>query len=82
MMGTEFYLGIFSEQLSGKLCQGSLKVCKGDMLVDHQSLDLVEGGGMGGIHFIGAEYTSRSDHTDRRLLFFHDPGLYRRGLAS
>ena len=37
---------------------------------------------MGGIHFIGAEHSSRRDHTDRQLSFFHNTGLYRRCLGT
>ena len=42
----------------------------------------MEGRRMGRIHFIGTEYSSRCDHTDRQLALFHDTDLYRRGLGT
>ena len=37
---------------------------------------------MGCIYFIGTEYTSRCDHTDRQFTFFHNTNLYRRSLGT
>ena len=82
MVGTEFYLRLRSEHLSGKFCQGSLQICKRNILVNDQSLNLMEGGGVSGIHLIGAEYTSGRDHPDGQFTLLHGPHLDRRGLAS
>ena len=81
-MGAEFGLRILTEQLLGKYLQGAFQVCKGDILVHHQSLDLMEGRGMGGIHLIGTEHSAGGDHTDGQLTLLHDPRLYRGGLGS
>ena len=43
VMGTEFRLCVLSEQLFCKLLQGSLQVRKGDVFVDNQTLNLMEG---------------------------------------
>ena len=60
MMRTELCLCLRTEQLFCKLCQGTLQICKGDILIDNQTLDLMEGRRMGCIHFVGTEYTSRA----------------------
>ena len=82
MMRTEFCLRVFSKQLFCKLFQSSFQVSKGNILVDNKTFDLMEGRRMSRIHFIRTEYTSRRDHTDRQLAFFHDSCLYRRCLST
>ena len=44
MMRTEFCLCLRPKQLSGKLLQSSLQICKGDILVDDETFYLMEGG--------------------------------------
>ena len=82
VMRAELNLGFRSEHLLCKLCQGSLQVCEGDVLIHHKSLDLMEGRGMGGIHFVGAEYAARRNDADRGLGLLHDADLHAGGLAA
>ena len=82
MMRSEFCLCLRSEQFLCKLFQSSLQVSKRDILVNYKSLNLMEGRGMGCIYFIGTEYTTRCDHTDRKLAFFHSTCLYRGSLRT
>ena len=82
MMGAEFYLRLLSEQLPGKLSQRSLQIGKRNILINNKSFNLMEGRRMGRVHLIGTEHTSRSDHADGQLPFFHFTHLYRRGLGT
>ena len=61
---------------------GSLLVCKGDILIDHQSLDLMEGRRMCCIHLVCTEYSSGSNHSDGKLTLFHLMHLSGRGLGT
>ena len=82
VMGTEFRLRLRSEKLFREFLQCSLQIREGNMFVNDHSLDLVERRRVGCVHFVGAEYSSRRDHTDRQLSFFHNTGLYRGGLGT
>ena len=52
------------------------------MPVNDQPLYLMETGRMGGIHFIRAEYSSGSYHSDRQPALLHLMHLYARGLRT
>ena len=77
MMRAELGFRIRPEQLAGKFSQSSLKVREGDILINNQSLYLVERRRMRCVHFVGTEYTSRRNHTDRQLSLFHHTRLHR-----
>ena len=80
MVGTELHFRLIPEQFPGKFRQCTFQIRKCNIFVDHQPLDLMEGRGVGGIHFIGAEHPSRRDHTNGKLSFFHFMHLGRRSL--
>ena len=81
-MRTEFRLCLRSEQLFCELFQSTFQVCKCNIFIYNQTFDLMEGRGMGCIHFVRTEYSSRCDHTDRQFALFHNAGLYRRSLGT
>ena len=82
MMRTELCLRLRSEQLLCEYIERSFEIGKCYVLVDDQSLDLMEGRGMCRVDLVRAEHTSRRDHTDRELSLLHDTGLYRRCLCA
>ena len=82
MMGTELGFRLGSKQLLGKLLQRTLQIRKGNILVHNQTFNLMEGRGMGCVHLVRTEYTSRSDHTDRQLSFLHHTCLAGRSLGT
>ena len=53
-----------------------------NIFINHQSLNLMEGRGVGGIHRIGTEYSSRTNHADRRLMGLHVSCLHRGCLGT
>ena len=71
MMRSEFHLCVLPEQLPRKFGKRPLQVRKGDMLIDHQPLDLMEGRGMGRVHLVGTEYPARRDHADWQFPLLH-----------
>ena len=71
MMRTEFGFCLRSEQLFCKLLKRSLKVCKGNVLINNETFNLMEGRRMCCIYLIRTEYTTRCDHTDREFALFH-----------
>ena len=82
MMGSEFGFCLRSEELLGKFLKSSLQIRKCNILINNQTFDLMEGRRMCSIYFIRTEHTSRCDHTDRKLAFFHSTCLYRGGLGT
>ena len=82
MMGTEFRLCLRPEQLLCEYLQGSFQIREGNMLVNDQSLNLMEGRRVGSIHFVGTEYPAWRDHSDRQLSLLHDTCLHRGGLGT
>ncbi len=53
------------------------QVGEGDAAVDHQALDLVEDGEVGGIGGLVTEHPPRHDHVDRWGRRLHHPDLHR-----
>ena len=53
---------------------GAGQVAEGDALVDHQALELVEHGQVGGVGGLVAEHPARHDRVDRRRLLAPSPG--------
>lgn len=68
--GTEFNLGVGAVYFPCKLLESALKVAHCNALVYHKALDLMENGGMGGVHIVGAVNSAGADHTDGRLAVF------------
>src|SRR5699024_8150614 len=81
VMRAEFYFRILAEHLPGKLSQSSLQIRESNVLIDNQSLYLMERRRMGGIYFIGTEHTAGRNHADGKLSLLHDTGLNRRSLG-
>ena len=77
VVGAELHLCLRPEQLSGEFSQRSLQVRKGNIPVNHKALNLMEGGGMGGIHLIGTEHAARRNHADGKPALLHGTHLYR-----
>ena len=76
MMGAELHPGICAEEFSGKFLQSPFQIGKGNILVNNQTLNLMEGGRMGRIHLVGAEDSSRCNHTDWELSLLHHACLH------
>ena len=76
VVGTEADLGFLAEHLFREHGEGAFEVRHGDVLIDNQSLDLVEEGRMGGVDRVGAVYPSGGEDADRRALFLHHAHLH------
>ena len=81
-MRSELNLGIFSKKFLGELSKCSLKISKGNILINNKSFYLMEGRRMCCVYFVSSEYSSGSDHTDRQFAFFHLMNLHTGGLCS
>ena len=64
---TEAHDGIFAVQALDDRFQAALEVAHGDALINDQALDLMEDGGVGGIHGIAAVHTAGGDDADGGL---------------
>ena len=80
--GTQADLGVSTEHLTGKRQQHLLEVCKGDVLVDIESLYLMEeamGAGCDGLIAIDAAWADDADGTCELAVLsvhlFHDASL-------
>ena len=62
--------------------EGALQVRHGDALVDDQPLDLVEHGGVGGVHLVLAVHPAGGDHADGDAVGLHGPDLHGGGLGA
>ena len=62
--------------------QRALEVGHRNAAVDHEPLDLVEEGGVGRVHRVGAVDPSGRDDADGGLLLFHRAHLHRGGLGA
>ena len=61
--------------------QRALQVRHGHALVHHQTLDLMEHGGVGGVHLVLAVHAAGGDHADGDAVLLHSPDLHGRGLG-
>ena len=61
--------------------QRALQVRHGHALVHHQTLDLMEHGGVGGVHLVLAVHPTGGDHADGYAVLLHSPDLHGRGLG-
>ena len=82
--GTQADLGVSTEHLTGKRQQHLLEVCKGDVLVDIESLYLMEeamGAGCDGLIAIDTAWADDADGAGElavlRVHLFHDTSLDR-----
>ena len=82
VMWSEFCFGFWSEKLFRKYFKSSFQVCERNIFIYYKALNLMEGWRMSCIYFIRTEYSSRCDHTDRQLSFFHGTCLNRRCLGT
>ena len=62
--------------------QRAFQVRHGHALVHHQTLDLMEHGGVGGVHLVLAVHPAGGDDADGQLHGLHGPHLHGRGLAA
>ena len=81
-MGTEAGNRVRTVDLPNHSVEGALEICHGDALVHHQTFDLVEHGGVGGIHLVLAVDAAGGDHADGHAVFLHGTDLHGRGLGA
>src|SRR5437763_10977385 len=79
---TEAHLPPLAEKCAGKPLQAALEVAHCTILVDQQSLDLVEYGFVRGIDSLIAVDFARGDDAHRRAHLLHGANLHRRGLRA
>ncbi len=65
----------------GEGLQGAFEIGQGDVLVHHQTLDLVEHGRVGGVGVAPVGF-ARHDDVDGRPLLLHGAHLHRRGVCA
>ena len=80
-MGTEAGDGGGAVDFLDHGVQRALQVCHGHALVHHQTLDLMEHGGVGGVHLVLAVHPAGGDHADGYAVLLHGPDLHGRGLG-
>ena len=78
-MGTEPHHGVLSVDFPHDGGQCALQVAHGNVLRHHQTLDLMEHGGMGGVHLVLA---AGSQHAQRGLVLLHVADLHGAGLGA
>ena len=71
VVGTETDSGIVAVDLVHDGDEGTLQIAHGDVLIHHQTLDLVEHGGVGGVGLVLTEHTAGGQHAQRGLVVFH-----------
>ena len=76
VVGTEAHDGFLTINGFHDFHQRTLQVAHGDALRHHQTFDLVEHGGVGGIRLILAEHAAGRQHTQGRLVGFHEADLH------
>ena len=74
---TKAGLCIRPKKALGKIIQQPFQMAKMNALIHDQPLYLVENWRMSGINVVAAEYATRADHFDGRLLAQHRTCLYR-----
>ena len=74
--GTETYPEFLLEKGNEEVVQDALEIAEGDLLVDHETLDLVEHGGMRQIG-VAAIDTAGGDHAQWWLAVLHGADLHR-----
>src|SRR5690606_29524624 len=79
--GPEAHLQILLEEHLQEFGDGALEISKTDLTIHQQPLNLMEHRGMGQVGVAAIDAT-RADDTNRRLLAFHGPHLYRRGVGA
>ena len=77
VMGAETNHRILAIKPFDENLQGAFEIRHGNAFVYNQALNLMEEGGVGGIHGIGTIDPAGSDDPDGRPLFLHDPDLHR-----
>ena len=82
VVGTEAHLAVLAVDLLHNGDQSALQVTHGDVLVHHQTLDLVEHGGVGGVGLVLAEHTAGSQHAQGGLVLLHVADLHGAGLGA
>ncbi len=81
-MGTEPHHGILAVDVPHDGGQRALQVAHGDVLRHHQTLDLVEHGGVSRVGLVLAEHPAGGKHTQRGLVLFHVADLHGAGLGA
>ena len=82
VVGAEAGDGAGTVELADDGVEGALQVRHGDALVDDQALDLVEHGGVGGVHLVLAVDPAGGDHADGDAVGLHGPDLHGGGLGA
>ncbi len=77
VIGRESNPGVRAEDLPREVGEGSLEVGQGDVLVDRQTLHLVEHRRVRGIERVPPEHPARDDDVDRRVVLLHVASLHR-----
>ena len=80
--GTETNLGALAEELLHKVIQGLFQVGKRDVLIDVETLYLMEDAVGAGRDGLVAEHTTRGDDADGRLMGLHHADLHTRGVGA
>ena len=81
MVGTEPGDGIGTVDGLDDGVQCALQVRHGHALVHHQTLDLMEHGGVGSVHLVLAVHPAGGDHADGYAVLLHGPDLHGRSLG-
>ena len=82
VVGAEPNLRVVSVDLVHNGDQCALQIAHGDVLGHHQTFDLMEHGGVGGIGLVLAEHTAGCQHTQGRLVLLHEADLHGTGLGA
>ena len=82
VVGTETGDGSFAVDLLHDEIQSRFQIAHGDALVDDHSFDLMEHGGVCGVHFILAVHTAGGQNANGQFLFFHGTDLHVGGLCA
>ena len=75
-------LAVLAKHALDEVVERTLKIAKGNALVDDQTLDLVELRQVAGVGRVGTVDGARADHVDGRLLRLHGVDLHARGLGA
>jgi len=66
-----------AKELTGEMRQRSLQVRELNVLIDGQTLDLVEHGQVGSVDGVGSVTLARDHDVDGRFVLFHPSSLHR-----
>ena len=82
VVGTETHDGLLAVDLLHHGNQSALQIAHGDVFIHHQTFDLMEHGGVGGICLVFPEHPAGSQHTEGGLVVLHEADLHGAGLGT